>query len=300
MTEQLFNLFKRNFPYLKISESAAKTLLSNKDNKVFARYDQFNNLIGASVIYKNTIIMLAVDKKFRNHGIGLALLELSEEHIKNSGYDKVIFGVGASDYLAPGIPSSEKIVDIEGAYPDKPWPDIDNSGLEFLKKRGYIHKSNGNNFDMDLCFDDVPEYDISVNDSIDGVTYRFADLNDKDGVIACCNAGAEYFTNFYKSDKIYCEGNNRVFVADMDGEVVGNLLIDTSSGEPGIIGCVTVSPRARGKKVGTRMCIAATSYIRENGFNTAFLSYTYSGLDKMYGSAGYRVCIYYYMAQKEL
>ncbi len=299
MTKQLVELFMRNFPYLKSGEDTAKRLLSNPDNKIFARYDRHSNLIAASVIYKNTIVMLAVDKNFRDHGIGSALLELSEEYIKAQGYDTVVFGVGAEDYLAPGVPSSEKLVDIEGAYPDKPWKDVDNIGRDFLKKRGYIHKSGGNIFDMDLCFDVVPEYNISVGDTVDGVTYRFAFPEDKDGVIACCNAGADYFANFYKSDKLYSDGDERVFVADLDGEIVGNLLISTY-GEPGTIGCVTVSPNARGKKVGTRMSCAATSYIKQKGLNTAFLSYTYSGLDKMYGAAGYRVCIYYFMAQKEL
>ncbi len=299
MTEKLVELYKRNFPYLKADEDTARNLFSNKDNKVFERYNRFGELIAASVIYRNTIIMLAVDEKYRDHGIGSALLELSEDYIKNAGFDKVVFGVGASDYLAPGVPSSEKLVDVTGSYPDKPWESIDNSGREFLKKRGYVHKSDGNIFDMDLCFDDVEPYEISVRDTVDGVTYRFAELSDKDSVIACCDSGADYFTSFYKNNELYSDGEERVFIACMEGEVVGNLLISTY-GEPGTIGCVTVSPKARGKKVGTRMCIAATSYIRQKGLNTSFLSYTYSGLDKMYGAAGYRVCIYYFMAQKEL
>lgn len=299
MTEQLFDLFKRNFPYLNTDEDTAKRLFSNPDNKVFARYDRFNNLIAASVIYKNTIIMLAVDEKFRGHGIGLALLELSEEYIKSQGYDKVVFGVGAEDYLAPGVPSSEKILDIDGAYPDKPWADIDNSGREFLKKRGYIHRNDGNIFDMALDFSDGLEYDISVGDTVDGVTYRLAEPSDKENVIACCNLGADYFADFYKSDELYNDGDERVLVACTETEILGALLISTY-GEPGTIGCVTVSPKARGKKVGTRMSVAATSYIKQKGMNTAFLSYTYSGLDRMYGAAGYRICVYYFMAQKEL
>lgn len=299
MTQQLFDLFKRNFSYLRTDDDTAKNLFSNKDNKVFARYDRFGNLIGASVIYKNTIVMLAVDEKYRGHGIGSALLDLSEGHIKDNGYEKAVFGVGASDYLAPGVPSSEKLIEIEGAYPDDTWTDIDNSGRDFLIKRGYVHKNDDNIFDMALRFDGVPPYDISVGDTIDGVTYRLAELSDKDGVIACCSEGADYFTGYYKDDKLYKDGEERVLVACMNGEVVGNLLISTYK-ELGTIGCVTVSPKARNKKIGTRMTVAATSYIRQKGFSTAFLSYTYSGLDKMYGEAGYRVCIYYFMAQKEL
>jgi hypothetical protein len=32
----------------------------------------------------------------------------------------------------------------------------------------------------------------------------------------------------------------------------------------------------------------------------AFLSYTYSGLDRLYGAAGYKINVYYMMAKKNL
>ncbi len=298
MTQQLYDLFKRNFPYLNVGENAAKNLLSNPENKVFARYDRNGNLIAASVIYKNVIIMLAVDKIHREHGIGSALLDLSESYIKSNGGTKVVFGVGASDYLAPGVPTCVKPVE-QDLCPDCLWEELDNYGCEFLSKRGYSHHSNGNIFDMDMIIEDDMQFGVSVGDTVDGVTYRLATPADKEGVIACCNAGADYFTNFYKSDELYNGTNECVLVAETGGEVAGNLLIATH-GEPGTIGCVTVSPKARGKKIGSRMSVAATSYIKEKGLKRAFLSYTYSGLDKMYGAAGYKICVYYFMAQKEI
>lgn len=298
MTQQLVDLFKRNFPYLNVDEGTAKTLLGNTDNKIFARYDREGQIIGASVIYKNVIVMLAVDKSYRGHGIGSALLDLSERFIKNSGGTGVVFGVGASDYLAPGVPTCIKPVEQE-LTPDCLWQGLDNYACEFLAKRGYVHKNNANIFDMDMIIEDDTRFDIAVGDTVDGVNYRLASPSDKERVIACCNAGADYFASFYKNDELYNQGNERVLVADLNGEIVGNLLISTY-GEPGTIGCVTVSPKARGKKVGTRMSIAATSYIKEKELKRAFLSYTYSGLDKMYGAAGYKICVYYFMAQKEL
>lgn len=297
MTQQLYDLFKRNFSYLNVDEDAAKSLLGNPENKVYARYDRDGKLIAASVIYKNIILMLAVDKAYRNHGIGSALLDLSEEYIKSSGEKSVSFGAGASDYLAPGIPTSVKPVEQELSA-DSLWPELDNYGCEFLKRRGYIHGNQNNIFDMDMVIDDDTQFDINMGDTVDGVTYRFANISDREGITECCNSGADYFARFYQSDKLYQDSEERVLVADMGGEVVGNLLISTY-GEPGVIGCVTVSPKARGKKIGSRMSVAATSYIKKKGLKRAFLSYTYSGLDKMYGSAGYKICVYYFMAKKE-
>lgn len=297
MTQQLCDLFKRNFSYLNVDEDTAKKLFSNPENKVFARYDRNWNLIAASVIYKNVIIMLVVDEIHRGHGIGSALLDLSESYIKSSGHEKVVFGVGASDYLAPGVPTCVKPIEQE-LTPACLWQGLDNYACEFLTKRGYLHHNDSNIFDMDMIIDDESSFGVAVGDTVDGVTYRLATPTDKEGVAACCNAGADYFTNFYKSDELYNGTNECILVAETGGEIVGNLLISTYS-EPGTIGCVTVSPKARGKKIGSRMSIAATSYIKEKGIKRAFLSYTYSGLDKMYGAAGYKICVYYFMAQKK-
>jgi len=56
----------------------------------------------------------------------------------------------------------------------------------------------------------------------------------------------------------------------------------------------------RDKHIGVNMVIMGTKYLKSRGLKNAFLGYTYSGLDKMYGYAGYRICIYYFMAQKKL
>lgn len=37
-----------------------------------------------------------------------------------------------------------------------------------------------------------------------------------------------------------------------------------------------------------------------NHLKEAYLGYTYSGLDHMYGYAGYKICVYYNMAFKRL
>ena len=48
------------------------------------------------------------------------------------------------------------------------------------------------------------------------------------------------------------------------------------------------------------MVLAGTRSLRDAGLERAFLGYTYSGLERLYGRAGYRICAYYFMAQKRL
>jgi len=48
------------------------------------------------------------------------------------------------------------------------------------------------------------------------------------------------------------------------------------------------------------MVVLGNKALKEQGIKEGYLGYTYSGLDKMYGYAGYKICIYYNMAKKEL
>jgi len=48
------------------------------------------------------------------------------------------------------------------------------------------------------------------------------------------------------------------------------------------------------------MVTIGTKYLKDAGMKEAYLGYTYSGLDHMYGYAGYKICIYYMMAKRML
>ena len=41
-----------------------------------------------------------------------------------------------------------------------------------------------------------------------------------------------------------------------------------------------------------------TKYLKDIGLKNASLSYTYTGLDKLYGYSGYRISCYYMMGKK--
>lgn len=48
------------------------------------------------------------------------------------------------------------------------------------------------------------------------------------------------------------------------------------------------------------MVTLGTKYLKESGMKEAYLSYTYSRLDHMYGYAGYKIFVYFMMAKKKL
>lgn len=89
MIKELLNIYKRNFPFIVREEKTVKNILENKENEIIERRNKQNELIGVSIINKNSILMLCVDKKYRSQGIGTNLLKESEELIKKKDIKKL-------------------------------------------------------------------------------------------------------------------------------------------------------------------------------------------------------------------
>ena len=103
--EEIFEIYKRNFPYINREETTLKEIINNEDNKIFEKRNADNSLIACAIVNKNTILLLVVDEKYRKQGIGSSLLEECEETILKKGFDRIILGVGFN-YLMPGVPTS--------------------------------------------------------------------------------------------------------------------------------------------------------------------------------------------------
>lgn len=99
--KELLDIYYKNFPNNIRSKEKVKEILNNSNNHIIEnRID--NKLIGVSIINKNTIIMLCVDKDYRHKGLGTKLLNQSEKYILDQGFNKVNVGVGY-DYLESHI-----------------------------------------------------------------------------------------------------------------------------------------------------------------------------------------------------
>ena len=301
MENELFDIFKRNFPFILREDSIVLELLSDPKNKIFEKRNEEGKLIGVSVTNKKTIYLMCVDKKYRNQGIGTELLNESEKYVLENGYDNIKVGAG-DRYLMPGIPTSIKPF-VEKISPDKIYDDVTNEASSFFEKRGYIHSwKDSNCFDMRADLETVEFSEISIGDTVNGIHYRWATVEDISKVIECTDDAEQNFSQYYKDETIYKNGKHRVLIGTCNGDVCGTLIvsIETEGRGIGSVGCTTVAHQYRGKHIGVNIVILGTKYLKELGLKNGYLGYTYSGLDRMYGYAGYKICIYYNMATKDL
>lgn len=294
-----FEIFKRNFPYVSREDKTVNEILNNEENIIIEKRNDRDEMIGVSIINKNTILMLCVDKEYRNKGIGTYLLNESEKIIKENNYDEIIIGVGF-DYLAPGIPTSKRYYDAEN---EKLYSGLGEEASDFFEKRGYTHSWDCNCFDMFLQLKDFEKKDYSLNDIVDGYLYRWATLDDLDSIIECVNDAKDSFTDYYKNKKLYDEKNNqRVLIALKDNEVAGTLIVgvEVEGKDLGCVGCTAVKHKFRGNHIGVNIIMIGTKYLKDIGLTNANLSYTYTGMDHMYGYSGYKICCYYMMGRKRI
>ena len=303
MRYDLYEMFRKNFPFIIRENNTALNILSDSNNKVIEKRNEQGKLIGVAVINKNTIYMLCVDKEYRNKGIGSKLLSEAENYILSRGFDEVKIGVGDS-YLMPGIPMKTKPYK-ETLNEDKIYNDVTDEANDFFTKRGYVHSwEDCNCFDMRSDYSKVEFPDWSIGDTIDGIKYRWASINDIPSIVECTNDAHEEFSKYYKDESIYSlDGEKRVLIALDGNEVCGTLMVCTDEAKEkgiGSVGCTTVKTNHQGKHIGVNMVILGNKVLRDEGIKEGYLGYTYSGLDKMYGYAGYKICIYYNMAQKQL
>ena len=297
-----YELFRKNFPFITRNEEEALNIINNPENKFIDVNDESGNLIATSIINKNTILMLCVNKEHRHKGIGTKLLNDSENYIFQKGYNEINIGVG-DNYLMPGIPMATKPYN-EQLKEDKIYSDVTNDSYNFFLKRGYLHSwQDANCFDMRADLDKINFPQDSIGDTIDGITYRFANIYDIPQIIKCTNDAEESFSKYYQNEELYKnDSQQKVLIATCNNEVCGTLIISIEAEAKGLgsVGCTAVSHKYRGKHIGVNMVVLGTKYLKSLGLKNGFLGYTYSGLDKMYGYAGYKICIYYCMAKKRL
>jgi len=298
MIREIYALFRRTLPYVVRDEETVLRILGDKDNKIIIEQNSENQLIGVSVIHKNTILLLCVEEAYRNQGIGSRLLKQSEEIIRDAGYDEAVVGVG-DEYLTPGVPTSKRYAPAEN---ERLSEGVNEAASSFFEKRGYQHSWDCNCFDMKFPLCEFDKEEHSVGDTIDDICYRFATIEDRASVCACTDAACEDFTRWYQDEFLYTENkSSRVLVAVADGRVVGTLMVDTNHKSGlGSVGCTTVHPEFQGKYIAVNMVTLGTKYLKDAGMKEAYLSYTYSGLDHMYGYAGYMIFVYFMMAKKKL
>ena len=301
MQMDLVALFHRNFPFTVREEATVAEILSKNENIVFEKRNDRDEFIGAAVVHKDTLLLLCVDEAYRKQGIGSELLHEAEQAIKEAGYDTVTVGAG-DNYLMPGVPTCKRYVE---AVNEHLYEGLDDTASTFFENRGYTHSWDCNCFDMRFPLGEFNKEGFGVGDTIEGIRYRFATEADVISVFECVSDAYEEFVPYYRDGALYRgdgEQNPKVLIATDGDEVVGTLIVslETEGDGLGSVGCTTVKPSHQGRHIGVNMVIVGTKYLKDAGMKEAYLGYTYSGLDHMYGYAGYQICTYYMMAKKTL
>lgn len=299
MMDELYELYLRNFPLIVREEAVVRHILAHQGNRIIERRDGQGRLIGAAVVNGNAILMLCVDEGYRRQGIGSLLLEEAEAVIRQDGHEDVVVGCGF-DYLAPGVPTSKRYAP---AVNERLYKGLDDAASRFFEARGYAHAWGGNCFDMRFPLSEFPGCGDRIGDAIDGVTYRWASPEDFDAVVACVEDACPEFVPYCRLPQFYKEGGpERLLIAAAGQEVAGALVVSLGvEGEGlGSIGCTSVRKAYRGRHIAVNLVTLGTAHLKDCGMREAYLGYTYSGLDHLYGYAGYKICIYYMMAKKKL
>lgn len=299
LCQDILTLFRNCFPYIVRDDNTAIQIITHEGNLFVEERNETDELVGISIINENVILLLCVEEAYRNQGIGERLLNQSEELIKANGHKTVKVGVGF-DYFMPGVPTSKRYVDAINECLDER---VNEEASRFFEARGYKHSDESNIFDMRFPLKDFNREEYSVGDTINGITYRFASEEDRKAVYACTDDALKEFTQWYQSDELYSATPTPKVMIATDGDIVcGALLVEVANEEQklGTVGCTSVRNAYQRRGIATNMVAIATKYLRDIGMKDAYLSYTYSGLELMYGYAGYKIFVYYMMAQKEL
>ena len=296
---ELSGLFRRSFPFAVREEAAVRRVLGDERNRVLRRRDASGRLIGAAVARGDAILLLCVDEAHRRQGLGGELLAEAEALIREAGHDRVVVGAG-DDYLTPGVPTSARYYPAEN---EALYPGLTDGASRFFEKRGYRHGWDCNCFDMrfSLAGWDAPPWRSGM--ALEGVVYRWAGPADRPAVRACVEDAWPDFARYYDSAALYGDDPaRRVMLAEAEGQAAGALMVSLEAEGPGLgsVGCTAVRPAFRGRHIAVNLTRLSTAHLKAAGMAEAFLGYTYSGLDHMYGYAGYKICAYYMMAEKPL
>ena len=210
MNNEIYEMYKINFPYINREEKTARSIIDNDKNIVFEKRNSNNELIGCAIVNDNAILLLVVDEKYRNIGIGTELLNKCERTIVENGYDKVVLGVGF-DYLMPGVPTSKKYTE---SVHENLKPEVNDNASTFFEKRGYNHSwEKCNCFDMQMSLDNIKGSNNTLGDTINGITFRWATKDDMDSIVECADDACQYqdekFSKYYTNPKLYEENNNQ-------------------------------------------------------------------------------------------
>ncbi len=281
MKTKYYNIFRKCFPELPMTEETFLNLLDAENCKIIPYYEH-EVLAGYAAVKGNCVRLLCVSPDYRGRGIGSKLMQECEKYIAENGFDKAILGGFDSELF------------IGAVTPENQWNNMQN---RFFEREGYSAKNGC--IEMRMKLNDFDYKNLNIPKCPENVTFGYLTDADKDDLISAVAkvdpAWIEYFG--YGSP---------VFAAKSDGKIAGFCIVDenaetimsTGENNVGVIGCVGVVPDMRRNGIGLEMVAQAMLDVRNKGCDEIFIHFTY--LDWWYGRLGYKTFLRYWFGEKEL
>ena len=250
----------------------------HRDNSQIFTAENSKTIIGFIVVNGNSVVILCVKKEYRHSNYGKHLLIMAEGFI-SANYDEVILGGGG---LFQGVPCDNE----------------EESSVPFFEKRGY--SAEWTSVNMGLTLNEKSVSKLKETPRPDGVTYRFADDNDRDKLLAAVKDAQEDWLPIFEENK-----DAPVLLAVCGDEIAGFEMVEEYGGmffsdneKHGMIGCVGVTHKYRRRGIGLAMTAEGSLSLYEK--NCKDIQLLYVERVAWYNKLGYEVTSRQWMGKKEI
>ena len=275
----LHYLYNNSFDLVKMTkDNFVKRLYWNNIKKIYYLAEINNVVIGYLIIVNNSILLLIVDEKHKNKGIGSNLLQKAEEEIKKY-YDKI--NLVAPDCFLCGVPMDSK-----------------SNYHKWFEKKGFVYDWTPFDMTVDLEKYLYKEEDIWCN--LDGTEFKWLERN-SDELLSCYNSVNETENGW---GEYYIKDNIEAIIAIKDKEVIGGVIVpsycifDESLKETGSFGVIWVHKKFRDKGIGMKLYHKSLYELKKRGYKICHIGYTY--LDAFYSTLGGKKYINYWIGEKKI
>jgi ribosomal protein S18 acetylase RimI-like enzyme len=272
--KDIFELYNKNLPAYRMNEADWHSWLKPGLAEVRRVHAGSGELAGFSLLHGNSIALLCVDERFQRLGFGSRLLEESEQHIKQSGADRIILGRGRH-YILQGVPDEN--------------PDV----VSFFEKRGY--EAEWTSVNMAIRLDEFDLSKLDIPPLPEDISFRFAEDADKPALLAAVEDADESWVHTFED----CA--DPIMLAVQGGEILGFQMLTAKSmfrENGGDIACVGVVHSARKLGIGRRMVAEGMNWLKEQG--SAFIELRYVAIADWYRKLGFYIERGQWMGEKVL
>ncbi|MBP3922119.1 MAG: GNAT family N-acetyltransferase [Ruminiclostridium sp.] len=276
---EYYSLYTSSFPDYPLSFEDFCSMTDIENSATVIEEKDGERLAGFAIIGKSNIPVIAVDKAYRNKGIGSVLLERAEEILRKRGVKEISLARGTNS-IFQGVPMDNGNEDAS----------------EFFRKRGYKESHITYNMDIDTADFEYAHLNIPKPSNIE---YRFAEESDKEELLKAVELVVPDWVDMYR------ECDDEILLAICDGRIAGFEMLNEYGGvftknaeKHGCIGCVGTVPEFRKRGIGLDMTARSVQILKDRGCDKVQLLYLV--LDKWYGKLGFYITSTQWMGDKRI